>query len=73
MGGTRAPLAFTVGLAAVAAATTWVTLLSWRTFVAEAAPVTITAETIDLTVEVAQLLDELKQLPGVLRADILAA
>ncbi len=39
----------------------------------EAAPVTITAETIDLTVEVAQLLDELKQLPGVLRADILAA
>ncbi|PUA80564.1 transglutaminaseTgpA domain-containing protein [Nocardioides currus] len=41
VGGTRAPLAFTVGLAAVAAATTWVTLLSWRTFVAEAAPVTI--------------------------------
>ena len=37
----RAPLAFTLGLAAVAAATTWFTLLSWRTFTTEAASVTI--------------------------------
>jgi transglutaminase-like putative cysteine protease len=37
----RAPLAYTVGLAAVAAATTWFTLLSWRTFTSEAAKVTI--------------------------------
>lgn len=37
----RAPLAYTVGLAAVAAATTWCTLLSWRTFTTETAQVTI--------------------------------
>jgi len=37
----RAPIAYTLGLAAVAAATAWFTLLSWRTFTSEAAKVTI--------------------------------
>ena len=37
----RAPLAYTLGLAAVAAATAWFTLLSWRTFTSRAAEVTI--------------------------------
>ncbi|WP_310530119.1 hypothetical protein, partial [Nocardioides sp.] len=37
----RAPLAYTLGLALVAAATTWFTLLSWRTFTTETAKVTI--------------------------------
>jgi transglutaminase-like putative cysteine protease len=37
----RAPIAYTLGLAAVAAATTWFTLLSWRTFTSDAAAVTI--------------------------------
>lgn len=37
----RDPLAYTLGLAGVAAATTWCTLLSWRTFTSKTAEVTI--------------------------------
>lgn len=37
----RAPLVHTLGLTAVAAATTWFTLLSWRTFTSDAAEVSI--------------------------------
>lgn len=33
------PLSYTLGLAAIAAVTTWITLLSWRTFTSEAAEV----------------------------------
>ena len=37
----RASLSFTIGLAAAAAATTWFTLLSWRTFTSNAIEVTM--------------------------------